>query len=586
LGALCSTIAVSLRGSTWYWRALPSLAGCAVVAGFISIGIKGISGARESEATRAELDHRIRVFLSTGNPAPLTEKPPHHTGSEVVARLESPLLQKVLPAPYRRALASRESNAAAPSPTAGALTLTVRTLMKAGPFIMGLGLIGFACSVWRRRPITLPPTPQAAVSTRWRPSDAFPPRLMNRVWYGVAVVVVLGWVVVYNHLRRDGLVDEPGHLAAIHHFLDGRAGWPEAMPMLPGYHFLVLSLWKLYPAFTVVTTARWITALMTLVGFAAFALAWQRVHGKPAGRAILLLALLPLTQPFTGMVYTDMVAVAFVICAVWAQVTGRRVVAVLALAGAVGIRQTNLAWAGFLIGWEFLRPDEQRNMLLRRISWLLGLLAVAAGIVLAAGRLTLGSQHGNQFELNIASIHFGALLLLVLGLPVWIAHAPAEFRRWREAVRNHPKSAAAVVSLGLASAATFAVRYRNPHIWNRELFWEGCTFTLLRNWPLVWIDAHAWLKALSGLNIVLMTVAIVRMFARQPHRRELWLATAFGALPVLTNGLVEPRYFIPAAGLMLLFLDVGDSDWRRLAFWWGALSLAHAPFVATALSLW
>ena len=140
--------------------------------------------------------------------------------------------------------------------------------------------------------------------------------------------------------------------------------------------------------------------------------------------------------------------------------------------------------------------------------------------------------------------------------------------------------------LGLGAAAALALTFANPHIWNRELFWEGCSFTLLRNWPLVWIDAYPWLRLVSGLNIVLMTAALTLVFARQLHRRELWLALGIGALPAFTNSLVEPRYFIPAAGFVLCFLNIAAADWRRLVIWWAVLSVGHAPFVASALSLW
>lgn len=358
--------------------------------------------------------------------------------------------------------------------------------------------------------------------------------------------------------------------------------------MLPGYHFMVLSLWKLHPAMSTLAAARFTTMLTTLVGLAAFALVWRRLHERPAGRATLLLALLPLTQPFAGMAYSDMPALAFALVAWWAQVTGRWAFAALALAGAVGIRQTNLAWAGFFVLWEFFRTDEPRRTWLRRVAWQLLLLALAAGVIVATGgRLTVGTQHGNQFVFNIATVHVSALLVLVFGLPVWLTHARGVLARGREAARTAPVRFETALALGLVATIGLTLTFANPHIWNRELFWEGCSFTLLRNWPLVWCDQHFWLRAGSALNVVLMAVAVARVFAGQRHWRALWLAAAFGALPVATNGLVEPRYLIPAAGFILTLLDVGDgADWRRLAWWWGALSAAHAPFVARALSLW
>lgn len=408
--------------------------------------------------------------------------------------------------------------------------------------------------------------------------------IIDWLCHATAIAVTVGWVMIYA--KSGGLVDEPGHLANIHHFLEGQGGWPAAMPMLPGYHFMVVSVWKIFPVVNSVVTARLVTGLTTLLGLAVFALAWQRIHRQPAGRATLLLALLPLTQPFTGMIYTDVPALAFVLAAWWAQVAGFRVLAVVSLAGAIGVRQTSLAWAVFFIAWEFLRTDQPRVPLRARIGWMVVLLAISALIIVAAGRLTVGTQHGNDFRPNPAMPHFAALLLLGLGLPVWLAHASQTLRIWRDAARRRPGRAGLVLLSGAATAAVFAFTFSNPHIWNRELHWEGCSFTLLRNWPLVWIDAHPWLRVPSAINIVVMAAAVVEVFRRQRCHAMLWIALAIGITPALTNRLIEPRYFIPAAGILLTLIEIPAADWRRLAVWWAVLSAIHAPFVARALSLW
>lgn len=635
LGSCCSSVALLRRARSTRARGFVAAGLGLVVAGLVGNGTKGIAGARESGVTRGDMDQRIRIFLATGNRAPLMEKPPNHSGADVADRLESPLFQRVMPAAYRRALATARGAQAESRVEAGPVTFLARTLMQLGPVVASLGVVGFAYALWHRRqtgecrsdavhagrasPLRAPSsgdvrqgdvadgiaaeknTESGAATPSSLPRDSAArgsrsaitsaetarERRVDRACYVAAGVVTMGWFLCYNLARQDGLVDEQGHIGNVHHFLENKPGWPEAMPMLPGYHFLVVSLWKLQLVpWGIVTIGRLATALITLVGFAAFALTWERLHGRPAGRATLLLALLPLTQPFTAMMYTDMPALAFAFCAIWAQVTGRRAFAAVVLVGAVALRQTSLAWAAFLIAWEWIRPDEPRQTWLRRVGWLLLLLAAAVAMVVVAGRLTVGHQHGNDFRANLATLHFGGVLLLLLGLPAWLRHAPAFWRKARQMARARPGRAAMVVVLAAGLAGWLAWRFANPHGWNRELFWEGCTFTLLRNWPLVWIDRHPWLQVASGINLVVMMLALGAVFARQPWRRELWLAVAFGMLPVLTNSLVEPRYFMAAAGGVLLFLDLADTEWRRLAVWWALLSAVHAPFVAQGLSLW
>src|SRR5207244_3229380 len=136
---------------------------------------------------------------------------------------------------------------------------------------------------------------------------------LDRLCLAAAFGVTIVWFFVYNHFRPDYLVDESGHLGNIYHFLEGKPGWPEQMTMLPGYHFVVTALWQLHPPFRLLTLARLVSTLFSLGGLAAFAFAWRRIHGRHPGRATLLLALLPILQPFTGMAYTDAPALALVL---------------------------------------------------------------------------------------------------------------------------------------------------------------------------------------------------------------------------------------------------------------------------------
>ena len=439
------------------------------------------------------------------------------------------------------------------------------------------------------------------------PSEPANPARTTRVDRGclaAAFALTLTWFFIYDHYRPDYLVDEPGHLGNIYHFIEGKPGWPEQMTMLPGYHFLVTALWQLHPPLKLLTLARLVASLSACLGLAAFALAWTRLHRRPASRTshladyrissagpvTLQLAVLPIFEPFTGLAYTDAPALAFALVAVAAHLWGHRALAALAFVPALLTRQTNLLWPAFLIAYELLRADAPRREFFYRTRWLLLLLsasAVAIAVALAtAGRLTPGTQTGNDLRFNPATLHFAGLLTLVLGLPTWFAAAPSAFRNFLAALRRRPGLTLALSAIALAAAVGLTLTFRNPHPWNRDLFWEGCTFTLLRNWPLVWLDSDPFLRASSGLNLVLMALALTLTISSQSYSLLLWLALGFGALQPFTNSLVEPRYFIPVAAFFLLFLDLTPATTRRLTFWWLLLCAVHAPFVACGLSLW
>ena len=581
--SLLATVTLGRRLAGAWPRGLAVGAGVCVAAGLLGAGWRGFPLARASWEERAEVERRVRDFLATGERAPVLEKPPHHAGQAVLARLEAPLLRDVWPASFRRELQRREPSPAAVPAEAGWLTTAARTAMKLG---WPLGLLGLAgLGLWLRRQ----GPGLAALGSPAGPGRGGPGGAGGRaeaVGVGLVALVPLAWWAAYHLLGRGPLVDEAGHLGAIQHFVAGKPGWPAGMPMLPGYHFLVATLWRLEPPVELLALARGVATALWLLGLAAFALAWRRIHGAPAGPAVLLLALCPLAQPFTAMAYTDAPALALVLVAIWAQLRGWRAFAALVLAGAVAVRQTNLVFAGLLLAHEWLQPGVGPRTWWRRTGWLwgLGLLAVAGA--LAAGRVTLEAGHGNELRFNPAVVHFAALLALVLGLPLWLGRAPAAGRWLAARFRERPGRTLALAGMAGALGGLLGWQFANPHVWNRELFWEGHAFTLLRNWPLVWIDAHPVLRAWSGLNVVTMALAVGAFCVGQPHGARIGLALLCGGAGAWANSLVEPRYLIPAVGCALEFTRFSEAEWRRLAIWWGALSALHAPFVVAGRSLW
>ena len=433
--------------------------------------------------------------------------------------------------------------------------------------------------------------------TSWtHPTAANEPRF-QRICLVAAFIVTAAWGVIYIGHGNPGLVDEPGQVEAMRHLAEHRPGIPPALPNLPGYHFLVILLSSGQPT---LQSARLVTLGFALLGLAAFAGAWRQIHGRHPGGATLLLALLPVLQPFTAMAYTDAPALALLLAACWAQFSGQRALAAGVLTLACLVRQTSLIWAAYFLAVDFLncffpRNAERRpawtDALARWIEdgrWLLLLLATAAGLILYAGRLTLGTAHGNQLDPNPATIHFAGVILLLFGLPTWIVRAGPMIGDWLAARRLRPGRTTALTILGLLIAAALAATYSNPHVWNRELFWpdKPAAYVLLRNWPLVWIDRLPVLQALSGLVVVGVGTGLIYGFVRQQSVRELSLLLPFGTLLLLTNGLVEPRYLIPPCALALLFLGPSPAGQRRQIGWFALLCLVQAPFVLTGLALW
>lgn len=415
------------------------------------------------------------------------------------------------------------------------------------------------------------------------------PRL-NLACHALAVALTVAWCFALVRWLPRNYVDESGHLGNVYHFLEAKAGWPGPMPMLPGYHFVISALWQLHPPCSLLTLCRIVTAAGALLALAAFARGWRAWNGGSAGAATLLFALLPLWQPFTGLAYTEATSLGLLLAALTLQFGGHLRAAGLAFLAACVVRQTNLVWVAFVVLLELGAAWDGIDLHVReawhRTRWLVLLLAAGTAGFLLTGRVSVGTETGTTLAFNPASLHGTAALLLLLGLPVWLGALPDRLRRLAAAARRHPRRTRLAVPAFLGAVALVTLTFRNSHVWNQELRWDGETFTLLRNWPLVGAERFPALRVLSSLNVVVMALALVGVVRTSPRPLVTALAVAIGLLPALMNDLVEPRYVLP--GLVIVLLLAPPPPGRRLALglWWAALSLLHAPFILTGRSLW
>jgi hypothetical protein len=419
---------------------------------------------------------------------------------------------------------------------------------------------------------------------------------ISRLSLIAAFGLTLLWGATYIAFAYGELCDESGHVGAARHLAERQAGWP-ALPHPPGYHVFVNALSLNQPH---IGTARLTSVVFALLGLVAFAGAWRRLHRAEAGPATLVFALLPILQPFTAMAYTDVTSLAWLLCAWWAQVSGRPFRAAMLTGVACLVRQTNVIWAAFFVVWEAERalaacPDSRPRWRIvveaARTNGLWHLLLIAASgiVILLHGRFTPSTDHGNELKPNIAAFHLAAWLALVFGAPLWIRHGPAAIRSSR--VVEIFRSRRGILWLVLAMLATglLAATFQNPHEWNRIL--RGGVravryYIVLRNWLLTSVDAHLSLRLVSGASMVAVALMTALIFRQQPQRRALWFALLFGAILLGTNSLVDPRYYITPAAMLLCLMKVETRTYLWFAAWFALLCAVHAPFILTGRSLW
>jgi hypothetical protein len=111
-------------------------------------------------------------------------------------------------------------------------------------------------------------------------------------------------------------------------------------------------------------------------------------------------------------------------------------------------------------------------------------------------------------------------------------------------------------------------------------------FTLLRNWPLIYIDRIPALRVVAGFGIILAVVAGAQLGRTSPHGRILALSLLFSAALIGSNFLVDPRYYLTPAAVLLLLIRPARRDFFLLMGWWVLIALVHDPFILAGLSLW
>jgi len=395
-------------------------------------------------------------------------------------------------------------------------------------------------------------------------------RLPGMAAHALAVATLLAWFVAFNRWRPTTFYDESSHLKAMRAIAVGDFGLHPELPMFPGYHWVVVVLSR--PFGIDLSIAR-LTSLGFAIGGTLLYSATRRRLVHDDRLAPLRFAWLPLLLPFTAMAYTDVPAVVLVLGAVWAVTRDRPLESALWLAAACAVRQTNVIWALFLVGWVTLDRWPSLAAIARSTAGYAVVVAGCGVVFLALGRVQAYPVEGQEVMVNFNHLFVVAPLALVLWWPIWQARLPSDLRRLRVAGSRYP------VVLGVALIAVFGIGawlagdYAIAH--------PGNAFTgyFVRNEPLLWMRDSLGLRALGIALAFVAVFLVVSLVWAQPNRRLLVLVLVLGAVSVALHGLVDPRYYLVPSVLLGLFIELERAVERRLVIWQGALCLVLAGLI-------
>ncbi|NSL55470.1 hypothetical protein HJ583_010580 [Uliginosibacterium sp. IMCC34675] len=367
------------------------------------------------------------------------------------------------------------------------------------------------------------------------------------------------------------LSDEGFHGAQIWHMYAGNWEILDNITMIPTYH-AVLALVAQALHFYHDQMHR----TVTLVG--ALSLPWigwyMLVRQMPAeaGRRVLQLWYFPLLFPFYFMMYTDAWAAAAVLATAMCALSGRLLWAGVAGAIAFVLRQDTIIWSAlmlWLVMLDGVKLEHWRAMLRRLLlntlckAWpLLLLLGVVVAFVIWNKGVAVGDRSFHQEGVNPGNIYSFLIWSWVIFLPHNLQAVP----RILDLMARRP----AVVLMLLAGFLLYMGTYTNPHPYNQEhLRWW------LHNELLYWLTQSFTFRVLAFLPVawMVLTACVTRM----PDARLNWLYPAAIASAAM-HPLIEPRYYVPALLLFVLWRPLMSERWENFALIYGILMSAFMLF--------
>lgn len=354
--------------------------------------------------------------------------------------------------------------------------------------------------------------------------------------------------------------DELYHYAQIHLFRHGESRILDRyLTTIPGFHAAVAGAMAAL-GLDSPGAARAINAGFGLLAAAGFHALRRRLWPGTESIATAQFVALPILAPLFFLVYTDVLALALILWATVAALSGRHAWAGLALLGVVLVRQNDVVWAAFvlvLVAWPILLESRRGGALRPLLDLWPYLLPLATFCSFWAwnGSISLSREQAafHPLTLRLGNPYF-ALLLGAALLPLQVFSG---LGRFAVAVRARPW----LLWAPLAGFVLFVVGFHADNPYNAAL-----PAHLPRNALLLKLDADPAWRVAAGLAMVLAACGLGSVALRP---RGAALLYPFAALFLAASWLIEQRYAIVPLVLWLAFREQRGrlQEHATLALW-------------------
>lgn len=426
----------------------------------------------------------------------------------------------------------------------------------------------------------------------------------------VAIACCFIWYMVFSYFRPSPFVDESVHQDAIIGIHEGKIDF-SSFPVLPaartvgygpwlGYHWTIAIISRL-PGPSV-SLSRFLTFVTSAAMIAIYAsVPWQK-SGLRTSRSPLLLALLPILFPYTAMVYTDVLALFFIISAIYLHAKRNYALAAISMLLACLVRQTNIIWVLYLVArsalgtWDLCKKESAlahshfwsvwvRHLLPQVLGYIavIGLvvtLFISSGqIFTSSGQIFTSEFSENRAQPNSGNFYTLAFLALMLWAPIWFERAANDVRSIVMAVRRMPVRVGFLVLTLAIFGFMLISRYDNWHPWN----W---TPMALRNIPLILMDRYVLFRVIAVTCVFFAVWFVARFWSSQSNTSDLILLVFFAFLFISAHPVVEPRYLIVPFVLSQLLVDYSNAQVTKLALWYVSINVIICILIASGLAIW
>lgn len=366
--------------------------------------------------------------------------------------------------------------------------------------------------------------------------------ILRIVVFAFAVVLIMKVIGVFpdRHLNHDEYL----HHWQSQHFANGHTSLNREITMIPGYH-AVTSLVMRLTGDQSLDMARTVSALFGLISVIMFFFSARALDPPSADLKTAQYALFPIILPMFFVAYTDAFSIALILTMAFFVIRNKPNVAALFLFASILVRQSNILWLLFILMYVFLK-DENRQINIRYAvqfaiknwaSMITGLAFVVFYIV--NDGVAIGDKVSHVFGLYFGNVIFLAALVGFLFLPQIIGSRKKLIYEIKSSPVTFISLFVFMVFIYVKWIAGDFHRYNGVAGFLRNeiliVVREQLPYTLA--FFVFLVIGATWLLSLAKRNSTLAIIIVI------------------GFLSVVPSFLIEQRYYIVFATLLLLFRE-------------------------------